>query len=71
MTTASSKKALGKKICVTQVRSSIGHVENQRQCLLGLGLGKVGRKSVLEDNPCVRGLIRKVSSLITVVDSNE
>lgn len=69
--TAASKKTSGKKICVKQVRSSIGCIESQKQCLLGLGLGKVGREKILEDTPCIRGLIRKVSSLITVVDSND
>ncbi|MBQ7673643.1 MAG: 50S ribosomal protein L30 [Alphaproteobacteria bacterium] len=54
-----------------QIKSSIGCVEAQRQSLSGLGLGKVGKKSVLEDNGCVRGLINKVSHLVKVVDANE
>lgn len=69
--TTKTTSSTSKKICVKQVRSSIGCIENQKKCLLGLGLGKVGREKVLEDTPSVRGLIRKVSSLITVVDSNE
>lgn len=68
---AKTKKTSEKKICVMQVRSGIGCVESQRQSLSGLGLGKVGRKSVLEDNGCVRGLISKVSHLVKVVDSDE
>ena len=73
MTKAKAKtvKTSEKKICVTQIKSSIGCIEKQHQSLSGLGLGKVGKSVVLEDNPCVRGLIRKVSHLVTVVDSNE
>lgn len=68
MTRSKAAKTSEKKICVTQVKSSIGCVEAQRQSLLGLGLGKIGKSVVREDNPCVRGLIRKVSHLVTVVD---
>lgn len=71
MTKAKISKTSAKKICVTQVKSSIGCIETQRQSLSGLGLGKVGKCVIREDNPCVRGLIRKVSHLVTVVDSNE
>ncbi|MBR1734427.1 MAG: 50S ribosomal protein L30 [Alphaproteobacteria bacterium] len=60
-----------KKICVTQIKSCIGCVEAQRQSLLGLGLGRIGKKTILEDNGCTRGLINKVSHLVRVVDSNE
>ena len=71
MTKAKTAKTSAKRICVTQVKSSIGCIEAQRQSLSGLGLGKVGKRVIREDNPCVRGLIRKVSHLVTVVDSNE
>lgn len=60
-----------KRICVTQVKSLIRCIERQRRCLLGLGLGKIGERVVLKDNLCVRGLIKKVSHLVRVVDSNE
>ena len=71
MTKAKTAKTSAKNICVTQIKSSIGCIEAQRQSLSGLGLGKVGKNVIREDNPCVRGLIRKVSHLVTVVDSNE
>ena len=50
-----------KTVKVTQVRSSIGRGKEQIATLKGLGLNKVGRTSVLEDTPAVRGMINKVA----------
>lgn len=55
------------KIKVTQIRSGIGRPETQRATLKGLGLGKPHSTKVLEDTPSIRGMIRKVSHLITIV----
>ena len=55
-----------KTVKVTQVRSSICHGKEQIATLKGLGLNKVGRISVLEDTPAVRGMINKVAHLIKV-----
>jgi len=54
------------KLKVTQVRSGIGRPETQRQTLKGLGLGKPHAVSVLQDTPSIRGMIKKVSHLVTV-----
>jgi large subunit ribosomal protein L30 len=51
---------------VTQVRSSIGAKRNQRETLRSLGLGKIRRSVVREDNPQVRGMIATVHHLVTV-----
>ena len=51
---------------VTQTRSAIGRMGDQRQTLIGLGLNKIGRTSELEDTPSVRGMINKVKHLIRV-----
>ena len=48
------KEAKASSLIVTQIGSQIGCVKNQRACLKGLGLGKIGRTATLEDNPCVR-----------------
>lgn len=71
MAKVKASKTPAKRICVTQIKSRIGCIEAQRQSLSGLGLGKVGKSVIREDNPCIRGLINKVSHLVTVVDSNE
>ena len=55
-----------KTVKVTQVKSSIGHGKDQIATLKGLGLNKIGRTSVLEDTPSVRGIINKVAHLIKV-----
>ena len=55
-----------KTVKVTQVKSSIGHGKDQIATLKGLGLNKIGRTSMLEDTPSVRGMINKVAHLIKV-----
>ncbi len=55
------------KIKVTQVASGNGcRKETQVASLKGLGLGRIGKQSVLLDNECTRGMIRKVAHLVSV-----
>ena len=54
------------QIVVTQVRSGIGAKPKARGALRALGLGKIGRSHTLPDRPEIRGMLRKVSHLITV-----
>ena len=51
---------------VTQTRSAISRLGDQRQTLIGLGLNKIGRCRELEDTPSVRGMINKVKHLVRV-----
>jgi large subunit ribosomal protein L30 len=53
-------------ITVVQIGSPIRRKNDQRATLVGLGLNRIGRKSVLEDNPSVRGMIAKVQHLVAV-----
>lgn len=55
-------------VTVTQTGSPIGRRKDQRATLIGLGLNKIRRTSVLEDTPSVRGMIDKVSHLVRVED---
>lgn len=55
-----------KTIKVTQIGSPIGRPDVQKATLIGLGLNKMHRVSVLEDTPSVRGMIKKVSHLVKV-----
>ena len=57
-----------KTITVKQVASSIGRKYDQKQTLIGLGLNKIGRTRELEDTPSVRGMVRKVSHLVEIVE---
>ncbi|MFN7707098.1 MAG: 50S ribosomal protein L30 [Sphingobacteriia bacterium] len=67
--TKAKKSAKAEKkayVTVKQVRSPIGRRFDQRQTLVGLGLNKLHRVSVLEDTPSVRGMIDKVAHLVAV-----
>jgi len=54
---------------VTQTGSPIGRQKYQRETLKGLGLNKMHKTRELEDTPAVRGMINKVSHLVTVEDA--
>ena len=54
------------QVKVRQTGSPIRRKSDQRATLVGLGLNRIGRKSVLEDTPSVRGMIAKVHHLVTV-----
>lgn len=65
---AKSSKASGATVTVEQTGSPIRRPSDQRATLVGLGLNKIGRRRTLEDTPAVRGMIRKVSHLVRVVE---
>jgi large subunit ribosomal protein L30 len=54
------------KLKITQVKSGIGRSDTQNKTLLGLGLRGPRKVVVLEDTPAIRGMVRKVSHLVTV-----
>ncbi|HVJ88941.1 MAG TPA: 50S ribosomal protein L30 [Labilithrix sp.] len=54
------------KLKVTQVKSGIGRSTSQNKTLEGLGLRGPRKSVVLQDTPSIRGMIRKVSHLVTV-----
>jgi large subunit ribosomal protein L30 len=58
----------GKTIQVKQIGSPIRRESSQRETLIGLGLRRLGHTVSLEDTPSVRGMIRKVSHLVEIVD---
>ena len=55
-----------KTVTVKLVRSIAGTRESHRATVRGLGLRKLNSESVLEDTPAVRGMIKKISSLVKV-----
>ena len=63
--TATKKKA-PKMLKITQFKSGIGYSGNQKKVLIGLGLGKIGRTVTRVDHPCIRGMVTKVSHLVSV-----
>ncbi|MEL6203556.1 MAG: 50S ribosomal protein L30 [Pseudomonadota bacterium] len=60
-----AKETKGATITVEQVGSHIRRPKDQQQTLVGLGLNKMHRRQTLEDT---RGMIRKVSHLVRIVD---
>lgn len=60
--------AAKKTVKVRQTGSPIRRPQDQRQTLVGLGLGKIGRVRELEDTPAVRGMIRKVAHMVEIVE---
>ncbi len=64
--TAQSTPVSGTVLRVTQLRSSIGCKQNQRQTLLALGLRKIRQTRDWPDTPQVRGMIHTVRHLVAV-----
>jgi large subunit ribosomal protein L30 len=57
-----------KTLTVEQTGSPIRRPSYQRQTLVGLGLNKIRRRSVLQDTPAIRGMIEKVKHLVRIVE---
>ncbi len=62
------KPVAPKQVTIVQTGSPIRRSADQRATLVGLGLNRIGRKSVLNDTPSVRGMIAKVGHLVAVVE---
>ncbi|MCP3982618.1 MAG: 50S ribosomal protein L30 [bacterium] len=63
--------AAAKTIRIRQTRSGIGYERTQKATLKALGLGKVGRVREVADNEQVRGMIKKIPHLVSVVDAEQ
>lgn len=57
---------MANKLEITLKRSVIGRPEDQRVTVRTLGLKKTNRTVVHEDNAAIRGMINKVSHLVSV-----
>jgi len=64
--TAQSTPASDAVLRVTQLRSSIGCKQNQRETLLALGLRKIRQTRDWPDTPQVRGMVHTVRHLVAV-----
>jgi large subunit ribosomal protein L30 len=54
------------ELVVTQVRSAIGTKPKHRATLRALGLRGIGQSNVLADRPEIRGMLARVSHLVSV-----
>lgn len=57
---------MAKELHITLTRSVIGRTQVQRDTVLALGLKKLNQTVVKQDNLTIRGMINRVSHLITV-----
>lgn len=55
-----------KRLKIKLVRSMIGHPRKQREIVRGLGLRKTNSVVVRKDCPEIRGMVRKISHLVSV-----
>ena len=51
---------------ITQVKSTIGYRQKTKQTIEALGLGKIRKTVLKQDNPAMRGMIKLVEHLVTV-----
>ena len=57
---------MSKKLKVTQIRSTIGRLDNQKKTIRALGLRKMNRSVIHNDSPCIRGMVYTVKHLVKV-----
>ena len=55
-------------IKIKQIQSKIGSPIDQKRTLEALGLRKISQVVEHEDSPSLRGMIRKVHHLVTVIE---
>jgi len=54
------------KLKVTQVKSTISHIERNRATIRALGLHRLHQSVEVADTPVIRGMLRRVAFLIEV-----
>jgi len=57
---------MANKLKITLVRSTIGCLKAQKATVEALGLKRIRHTVEKEDNPAVRGMINRVSHLVSV-----
>lgn len=60
---------VSRKLKLTLVRSKFGRKLGHRECVEGLGLRRMHHTVLVEDTPCIRGLINKVIYLLKVEEA--
>jgi large subunit ribosomal protein L30 len=54
---------------VTLIRSKHGRFRKHQACLRGLGIYRMHKPVIVEDTPCTRGMINKVSYMLRVEET--
>ncbi len=56
---------------ITLVRSPIGYNKRQKRTVEALGLRRLHQSVIQPDNPAIRGMVRKISHLVTMEEVAE
>ena len=57
------------KVKITQLKSTINRPKDQKATIQALGLGKINREVVKECTPQILGMVKKVSHLIKIEET--
>ncbi len=62
---------MASKLKIRQVRSAINRSGMQKKTIRALGIRRLNQTVVHTDNPCIRGMVKKVEHLVQVEEINE
>lgn len=62
------RAARGATVRIRYVRSAIGFTERQKETVRGLGLTRLNQIVERPDTPQIRGMVRKIPHLVTIVE---
>ena len=66
MAKTAKQQDAGKRLKITQVKSTIGFNKDQAKVIQSMGLRRIGHSVELADTEATRGMILKVRHLVTV-----
>ena len=55
---------------ITQTKSLIGQQAKQKSTVKALGLGRIGKTNELQDTPQIRGMLKRVTHLVSVEEND-
>ncbi len=61
---------MAKKLKITQIRSTIGSLEAQKKTICALGLGKINKSVLHNNNDVIRGMINAVKHMVKVEEAD-
>jgi large subunit ribosomal protein L30 len=62
---------MASKLKIRQVKSAINRSGMQKKTIRALGIRRLNQTVVHNDNPCIRGMVKKVKHLVEVEEINE
>lgn len=62
---------MSKKLKITQIRSTIKRLENQKRTIFALGIKRLHHTVIHDDTPIIRGMVGKVAHLVRVESFEE